>query len=187
MADDIKKIQDIIKKAEEYAERKAKKSKKPKLSHGAFWISPKGDIRVVKAGSYHINDAIQNPEVFGWNSEDINSLYDEYGERLGQEGSARDNLMTSLLKDGWVRVRIRKNFYSIQVWDFTPNSMNRIENFISSVIEDGINGHHATVHDDAKINALKTGKMKSISFGEILKGHLYEAQDSVIDMNYFNR
>lgn len=187
MAEDIKKLQDILRKAEEYAAKKASQGDKPKLSNGAFWVSPQGDIRVVKSGNYHITDVIQNPDVFGWSKEDINDLYDEHGEKVGQEGDARDNLMTSLLKDGWIRIRIRKNFYSIQVWDFNPNTFNKLERFVSEAITDGINGQHASQYDEAKINALKTGRMKSLSFDEIMKGYLYESEERSVDFNFFTR
>lgn len=187
MAEDIDKLQQILKKAEEYAARKAEKGEKPKLSSGAFWVSPQGKVRVVKSGNYHINDVIQNPDVFGWTKEEIDNLYDQHGEKIGQEGDARDNLMTSLLKDGWVRIRIRKNFYSIQVWDFNPNTFTKLESFVSEAITDGINGQYASAYDEAKINALKSGRMKSLSFDEILKGYLYESEEKSIDFNFFKR
>ena len=187
MAEDIKKIQDVLRKAEEYAARKAEKGEKPKIVSGAFWVSPQGKVRSVKNGGYHINDVIRNPDIFGWTTEQINSLYDEHGEKIGQEGDARDNLMTSLLKDGWVRIRVRRNFYSIQVWDFTPSSFNKLESFVSEAITDGIDGQYASENDEAKVNALKTGRMKSLSFDEILKGYLYESNESSVDFNFFTR
>ena len=187
MADDIKKIQDILRKAEEYAAKKAAQEPKARISSGAFWVSPRGEIRVVEGGIYHINDVIHHPSVFGWSKDDVEALYDQYGEHVGQEGDARDNLMTSLLKEGWVRIRVRKNFYSIQVWEFNSPTYNRLEIFVSKAIEYGIKGQYATEYDEAKINALKTGRMKSLSFGEVLKGHLYETVEGDVDLNFFTR
>lgn len=185
MSNDISKAQEIIKKAEEWAKRKEQRgSKKYKIS-GALWVSPDGNLREVADGAYHINDVIQNPEVFGYTRKQIEALYNEYGERLGQEGDARDSLMTNLLKDGWVRVRVRRNHYSVQVWNFDPNTYTKLENLATVLIEDGINGEFASEHDELKVNALKTGKMKSLTMGEVLKGFLYESEEKNIDYNFF--
>ena len=42
----------------------------------------------------------------------------------------------------------------------------------------------ASEYDEAKINALKSGRMKSLSFDEILKGYLYESEERSIDFNF---
>ena len=185
MAEDIKKMQDILRKAEEWSKRKQEKGDKRYISSGAYWVSPAGDLRKVPGGIYHINDVIQNPDIFGYTKDQIQRTYDEYGEKFGQEGDARDSLMTNLLKDGWVRIRVRRNHYSIQVWDFNPMAYTKLENFVTQLVEDGVNGEYASENDEAKINALKSGKMKSVTFGEILKGYLYESSEHDIDYNYF--
>lgn len=187
MADDFKKIQDILKKAEQWAIDKENSGTRRHITTGAFWISPTGDIRVMDSGKYHITDVIQNPIVFGLSRSTIDNVYDAHGERMGQEGVARDNLMTNLLRDGWIRVRVRRNNYSIQVWEFLPKTYTLIENFISSLLEDGVNGEYASEHDEAKLNSLKTGKMKTVTFGEILKGMLYESTEYSADMLHYPR
>lgn len=187
MADDIKRIQDIIDKAAKWGERKGAHNTRRHITSGAFWITPNGGVRVINSGKYHITDVIQNPEVFGLSRNTIDSAYDEHGERMGQEGVARDNLMTNLLKDGWIRVRVRRNSYSIQVWQFNPKTNTAIENFISSLIEDGVDGEFANEHDEAKINSLKTSKMKTVTFGDILKGRLYETVERNADILQYPR
>jgi len=185
MGNEITKAQEIIRKAEEWAKRKEAMQGKKYISSGAFWVRPDGDVRVVPDGAFHINDVIQNPELFGYTRPQIEALYNEYGERLGQEGDARDSLMTNLLKDGWVRIRVRRNHYSIQVWNFDPNTYTKLENLVSTLIEDGIKGEFASENDEIKVNALKSGKMKTLTFGEVLKGFLYESEEKNLDYNFF--
>lgn len=183
------KIQQILKKAEEYAAKKAelKGNERRRISSGGFWVSPNGDVRPTLNGLYHINDVIYNPEQFGFTREEIESEYDQHGETIGQEGHARDNIMTTVLKRGWIRIRARQNFYSVQVWEFNANTYNNIEKFVTVAIEDGIKGEYSHPYDEMKVNSLKTGKMKSLSFDEVQRGRLYESEETRLDRFYFNR
>jgi hypothetical protein len=48
---------------------------------------------------------IQNPEKFGLTFDYIKQRFDEYGEKMGQEGKAREEIIMSLLEQGFVRIR----------------------------------------------------------------------------------
>lgn len=189
MSGDHDKIQQILKKAEEYAVIKSaqKGTEKRRISSGGFWTTPTGVVQTTMNGLYHISDVIHSPEAFGFTREEIDSEYDKYGETIGQEGKARDNIMTAVLKRGWIRIRARQNFFSVQVWDFNPMTYNNLETFVTIAIEDGIKGEYGHPYDEMKVNSLKTGKMKSLTFDEIQRGYLYEAEETRLDRFYFNR
>ena len=70
----------------------------------AYWISPKGKILPMD-NSFHIQEVINNPPAFGYSEKEIVDLYDSYGEEIGVEGKAREDIMQDLFKDGWFRIR----------------------------------------------------------------------------------
>lgn len=79
----------------------------------AFFISPKGEV--IYCGSNHISEIIKNPKAFGMTKEIIEYIHDMYNEKIGTEGKAREQILISLLNNGWIRIRRYKNFLSINV------------------------------------------------------------------------
>lgn len=80
----------------------------------AYFISPRGYVIPVLNGT-HIAEVIQNPKVFGLTSESIADAYKRHDETLGHEGFARDEILTELLKIGWIRARIKGGYLYCQV------------------------------------------------------------------------
>lgn len=188
MNEDSEKIERILKKAQDYKAKKEQEGRKKRpITTGGFWVSPTGEVRRTHRGLYHIADIIGNPEEFGLTKDDIEREHALHGEQIGQEGAARDSLMTKALKRGWIRIRARRNFFSAQVWDFNIGTYENLERFVEVATEDGIDGEYGNDNDEIKVNSLKTGKMKSLTFGEIKRGHLYEAEETRLDHFYFNR
>ena len=70
----------------------------------AYWISPRGKI-LQMGDSTHIAEIIKNPEAFGQTEKDLHELYDSYGEEYGSEGKARESIIKSLFRQGWIRAR----------------------------------------------------------------------------------
>lgn len=80
----------------------------------AFWISPKG--HVLGSMSSHIQQVIMNADKFGLDIKKIRSKFEEYDERVGLEGKAREDIIKRLLWEGWIRIRKYPNYgYSINV------------------------------------------------------------------------
>ena len=171
------KYAEILRKAQEYSARAEKDKGKRYISQGAFWLSPTGEVSKTTHGMYHIGDVITNPEKFGMNREDIESLYDEEGEPIGQEGKARDSIMVQLLKEGWIRIRRRKNNYSVQVWEFNNQTISNLEEFARTVTEEGINNEFSHETDELVVHSLKTDKIRKMELRNIIKGHLHEANE----------
>ena len=79
----------------------------------AFFISPKAEVITVR--SSHIAAIIDNPERFGLRLGQIEQIYGDYGERLGIEGHAREQILTEVLRRRWIRIREHTNrHWSIQ-------------------------------------------------------------------------
>jgi hypothetical protein len=73
----------------------------------AYWIDPRGNV--IPVDTNHIDVVIRNPETFGLTKEDIEAKYAEYGERMGDEGKAREDIIIDLVKRGWIRIRRYRN------------------------------------------------------------------------------
>jgi hypothetical protein len=68
-----------------------------------YWISPSGTV--VPVSQVHILTVIENPAKFSMSPEAIQAVFDKYGEKLGSEGNAREEIIVTLVKKGWIRIR----------------------------------------------------------------------------------
>jgi len=83
-------------------------------NEAAFFISPRGEI--ISAEINHIVTIIKYPKKFGLTKEYIEDIYNKYNEPINLEGKAREEIIKSLMMDGWIRIRRYPNkFWSIQV------------------------------------------------------------------------
>lgn len=80
----------------------------------AYWIDPRG--KVTEAPITHIATVIKHPSKFGLTKQKIQIIYDKYDEKIGWEGKAREQIMTDLMKKGFIRIRERSNGWTIQLW-----------------------------------------------------------------------
>ncbi len=80
------------------------------LTANAYWISPYG--KIVDVPTYHINHIIQNPTIYGYTEEEINSIYEKHQEPKGLEGKAREEIMSDVINKGWIRIRFIKKQYT---------------------------------------------------------------------------
>lgn len=144
---------------------------KESVSTYAFWISPKGKI----AGGLqsHISQIISAPENFGITREWIDQKHQEYGERIGQEGKAREEIIKEVLKDGFIRIRKYKNDeWVINVHRISKKNKERIVKWAEKITENGIDGIKASPMDKARITDMGSYNeiltMRKLSTGSIL-------------------
>lgn len=149
----------------------------------AFWISPKGEI----TGSMksHIAQVIEAPEKFGITREYIQSKYKEYGEKLGLEGKAREEIMKEILERGFIRIRK----YGSAGWTVNTGKMNkklkeRITKWAEKITEKGISGIKETSTGIlVKISDL-FGYNKSLPINKVSAGYLiFENKSLQIDFD----
>jgi hypothetical protein len=70
---------------------------------GGVWISPQGDIFGVPLT--HVRAVIEDTSKFGLSMEQVKVIYNKHNEGIGSEGAARDELVSLLISNGWVRIR----------------------------------------------------------------------------------
>ena len=80
----------------------------------AWWISPEGKILALSKGETHIGKVIENPQTFGYTLERIEKIYADYGEPMGSEYRAREQIIKDIFSKGWIRIRCHKTYYTIQ-------------------------------------------------------------------------
>lgn len=87
----------------------------------AYWISPRGQILPMSKKDKHIAEIIKNPKAFGYTREELQDIYDKYGEKFGNEGKAREEIILSLIRKGWTRIRkyIRPDRWTVNVVKLT--------------------------------------------------------------------
>ena len=100
---------------------------------GAFFISPKGEI--ISTHQTHIQQVVTNPKKFGFTDEIIAHIYDFYNEPKGQEGKAREQILVSLLKQGWIRLRRSKNFWTAQLQKLDMKSKNYLSKWAGALLD----------------------------------------------------
>jgi len=72
----------------------------------AHWVNPSGKVYDVK--DTHIIFVSEKPSLFKTSVDKMKKLYDKYGEVFPkQEGKARVEIMTDIVKKGWIRTRFR--------------------------------------------------------------------------------
>jgi hypothetical protein len=91
----------------------------------AFFLSETGDL--IHVPQNHISTIIAEPERFGLSREEVQAVYDNYGERLGLEGQAREEILLKIIADGWIRLRRYPNrYWSISAQSLTPAVKERL-------------------------------------------------------------
>ncbi len=88
------------------------------MDYEAYWLSPAGEIYPVP--TKHINFVISNPDIFKLTKKYIEEKYALHKEPMGLEGKAREEIMSALIFQGWIRVRFEKKKY---IWKIQSLSL----------------------------------------------------------------
>lgn len=83
-----------------------------KTNYDAYWINPEGEI--TGAPVKHILQVLHYPDYFGYTLDGVQNRFKKFGERLGWEGRAREEIFKELFTKGWIRVRKNKD-HSISI------------------------------------------------------------------------
>ena len=95
-----KNIADIVEAWGDFKDARAGGSTK------AHWVNPSGKVYDVK--DTHIIFVSEKPSLFKTSVDKMKKLYDKYDEKFpNQEGKARIEIMTDIVKRGWIRTRFR--------------------------------------------------------------------------------
>lgn len=126
----------------------------------AFWVKGSKIIPITKK---HIDYLIENFEEFGLSLEGIKAVYKKYKEKLFSEGKARESLIRSVAKEGWVRVRhyIRPDYWSIQGWNKF-----RAKKTMNAFLDWALDNKVITLNDEMVIYYYETDTSEEYSFIE---------------------
>lgn len=104
-------------------------------SNAAFWISPKGQVLGFSAQK-HIDSILKEPKKFGFTQKYIDNTYDKYNEPKGVEGKAREELIMTAIKKGFIRIRkYRNKYWSINVYDWNTKTKNTVISWAVDMVE----------------------------------------------------
>jgi len=119
----------------------------------AYWIKPSG--KMLPTRMTHIDMILRDPELFGFTFEYIKKIHDDFGERLGQEGKARAQLIRELISKGWMRIRHypRQGRWTINLNKLTRKTKDFIQGFSELVIS-----HKGDKYDNVTVDTLKSSK-----------------------------
>lgn len=94
----------------------------------------------------HIDFIIKYPEKFNLTKEEVKAMYLKYNEKYGMEGKAREELIVSVIEEGWIRLRHYtrpRDYWSIQYYNFREQ-----EKELHEIIETLIFDEKTMRHDD---------------------------------------
>ena len=146
----------------------------------AFFISPKG--QVVDCKINHITTIVANPKKFGLTKEYLQVVYDKHGEKMTIEGKARHEIILRLIKQGWIRIRRYKNFWSINVDKLTGKVKAELQMWAHDLIQGKLGTKEQDVYMDVRIDdgmRVSTSKIKVMA-----QGGLREAREKGVDVDY---
>lgn len=144
----------------------------------AYWISTDG--KILQVTTTHIDMVIKNPEIFGYTEDEIKDIYDSYDEPVGQEGDAREQIITDLIKKGWIRVRKYGNRgYSLNIQRLTSRIKDYIFNFADKIADTGLFGvKEKDLYAPVNIVSFVDNNQVTYSFKELLSSAMYEANET---------
>ena len=103
----------------------------------AYWISPSGQI--MSNFYIHIEAVIKNPQLFGLTLDKIKEAYNKYNEPLGFEGKARVEIMETLIRNGWIRIRYypRNDSYSVELNKLSSENSKYLHTWANGLLKAG--------------------------------------------------
>ena len=116
----------------------------------AYWISPAGKILPVQVGKRHIDFIIHNPETFGLTGEEVEERYTRHQEAMGREGTAREELILTSIKNGWIRIRnyAHPDHWKVNVFQLNQNTKAILASWASGMMIRG-----TSRYDDIRIDS----------------------------------
>ena len=94
---------------------------------------------------------------------------------MGQEGKARDQILLSLFKQGWIRLRRYRNFWSVNVSKYTSKVKKYLQKWASMLVLGKLEFREDDPYMDIKVSQ-DSGKIISSDI-QTLAGELKEGQE----------
>ena len=141
------------------------------MSGGAYWIDRRG--KIIAPDSRHIITVVKHPEWFGETPESIKKVFNKHNEPINTnvEGKAREEIMTKLIKKGFIRIRQsvsrRDQRWSIQLNKLTSKVGDVLWGWANKMINDKIAKDKFA---DVTVHQLSNNKMMRTTLDRIATG-----------------
>lgn len=150
---------------------------------GGYYIAPSGEV--IEVEKSHIAEVLENPEKFLLTKKELQDTYKKYNEPIGLEGKAREEIMSNLIRQGWVRVRFtpKKDAFVMQVNRMDNKKKEQIASFAKHAIE-GIHGKKFHKNVDVNILDLNANLLESFNLGKLADDVLYTVSKVITIAEY---
>lgn len=144
--------------------------------NAALWISPKGQAFGFSVGK-HIDAIVENPKKFGYTKEQIDAIYDKYDEKKYIEGKAREELIKSVIRKGFIRLRrYRNRFWSVNLYDWNSKSKDLLITWAMDIIRGVGTIKEDDIYMPVKIDCERGSPPRNITIEELAKTNLDESK-----------
>jgi hypothetical protein len=115
-----------------------------------YWISPVGEV--VSNFTSHMDFIFKNPQKFDTTQQEIIDTHEMYGEKVGAEGQAREEILREAMMNGWIRIRKynRPDFWSVQTYQMSPSFFKRMSSWIHWITSQDRNA----IYGDIKVSTM---------------------------------
>jgi len=127
------------------------------LECSACWLRPDGVVVDVGCRR-HIDLIIDDPAAFGETAASVAAEYRMHGEPLRHEGRARAAIMLRVVRRGFVRVRRKRNHWSVELWEPSPETVGIIAAWAAVQLRST-----ADIHADVHLAALGISAVARVS------------------------
>lgn len=141
------------------------------------FLSPQGEYVPMEGGS-HISTIIANPERFGFTKEHIEETYEKYGENMGREGKAREELIVDATKNGWMRVAHNavNDRFTINVWELNGKAKSNLKRFAEKLSRGKLDNQKHQ-YSEVFIHVLSTNEGKRTDVAGLMSGYVAKWKD----------
>ena len=143
------------------------------MAGAGYYIAPSGDI--IEVDTYHIDMVLKHPEKFLMTKKELEEIYKKHNEPLGLEGKAREEVLSNLIKKGWVRIRYndRIDAFTVQINRLDKKRKDQLAMFAKHAL-DGIKGQKYYPTTGVKILNLEANILGEFTLSELAKDILYK-------------
>ena len=133
-------------------------------NENAYWISPDSEIIPVEIS--HIQKVLQMPRVFSLSKGYLEEKYKEHNEKVGLEGKGREEIMTTLLNEGWVRIRLksRPDYWIIQLKSYSQQEIRSIKKWAKLMLKN----KYVSLQSEIRIYRIEETEPIVFLFGALL-------------------
>lgn len=144
----------------------------PMAKAHAYWISPMG--KIIPVDDAHIARIVANPDEFDLDDKEVRQMFADRGEKIGQEGGVRGDLVRVLVSRGWMRLRLYRNMgWTVNMRSVNPRTADHLQGWAEGAIEAG----HSRF-EPVRLDPMN-GSPQALTVGEVANGDIHSLIESV--------